>query len=80
MVEMNSKRDATSTGYVGPEHVACHYVLSPSIRASVLCGASSPSMHGVEISNSQGDQIRATIIISVHTLFLKWILNHRKCA
>ncbi|EDR11697.1 uncharacterized protein LACBIDRAFT_314198 [Laccaria bicolor S238N-H82] len=36
-----------------------------STGASVLWGASSPSIHGGEISNSQRDQIRSTIIINV---------------
>ncbi|KIJ99825.1 hypothetical protein K443DRAFT_679658 [Laccaria amethystina LaAM-08-1] len=36
-----------------------------STGASVLCGASSTSMHGGEISNSQRDQIRSTIIINL---------------
>ena len=79
LVEMKSKRVATrppstrveSTGYVGSEHVACHCVLSPLIRASILWGASSPSIHGGEISNSQRDQIKSTIIISEYTLYLK---------
>jgi len=59
-----------STGYVDSEHVTCRCVLNPSIRASVFCGASSSSVHGGEINNSQGDQINGTIIITAHEVHL----------
>ncbi|KIJ91983.1 hypothetical protein K443DRAFT_685539 [Laccaria amethystina LaAM-08-1] len=50
---MKSKRDATRPPSTQVE----------STGASVLLGASSPSIHGGEICNSQRDQIRSTIII-----------------
>jgi len=59
-----------SIGYVGSEHAACRRVLSQLIRASVLCGASSSSVHGGEINNSQGDQINGAIIITAHEVHL----------
>ena len=64
---MESKRHATrppstrgSTGYVGSDHTACHRVLSPLIRASVLSGASLSILHNVAINNSEGDQVHIT--------------------
>jgi len=59
-----------STGYVGSEHAACRCVLSQLIRASVFCGASSSSVNGGEINNSQGDQINGAMIINAHEVHL----------
>ena len=47
-------------------------------RASILSGASSTSVLGGEIINSQRDHNRATFIISMHASYLQRPFNHWK--